>query len=455
MLTMKVIMLYFSFSEQTQQRHDVLIPRKKRDPDNYYLNKSTSFPLDKSFEKVLNESTQESFNLSYPKLPKINSDSLLNAQFSPLSPLYQKITDFSTPKSKQSNNVFNKSSEKFSPLCLSDFIINTPTIKKKSKKNHSLNESTKRITPTLLNEQKEVSDFQTSSNSFNNFNIKEIPNNSLNDHRNFLVEEKNKISKMCSNDSNVAYISRRLKFIGAEHEISATRSFVTNENVLNNVASIYIAILNNLFVPNVTSELFFLVMLLTKKNHIKNIDDFQNQFYLIDNTSTISDIFKNIHDVIYFVVIVLESQIGILKCLDKTTLMLLSENYRLQNFSKKFALLLRKYSSLKSDQTLEISDDLQHTNVYFNSDTDNRENFPSELSFHSFRKQRDLFYEIIRIWEMNHLQPGWSFSVGLSGKIRSLLHLTGDPTNYVHLCRLFKDQLLRTCGKYHKVSIFF
>lgn len=83
--------------------------------------------------------------------------------------------------------------------------------------------------------------------------------------------------------------------------------------------------------------------------------------------------------------------------------------------------------------------------VCFQIDTDNRENFPSGLAFQTFRKQRDIFYDILRIWKENHLVPGWAFQVALGGKIRTMLTLHSDATNYSHFARLFKSQLLISC----------
>ncbi|KAL6431550.1 hypothetical protein ACFW04_007253 [Cataglyphis niger] len=84
-------------------------------------------------------------------------------------------------------------------------------------------------------------------------------------------------------------------------------------------------------------------------------------------------------------------------------------------------------------------------NVCFQIDTDNRENFSSGLAFHAFRKQRDAFYDILRIWEENHLVPGWVFQIALGGRIRSMLTMHNDSTNYYHIARLFKSQLLISC----------
>ncbi|CAK9815252.1 CDAN1 [Anthophora quadrimaculata] len=84
-------------------------------------------------------------------------------------------------------------------------------------------------------------------------------------------------------------------------------------------------------------------------------------------------------------------------------------------------------------------------NVCFQTDTDNRENFPSAVAFQTFKNQRDTFYEIFRIWEENHSVPGWTFQIALGSKIRTMLTLHNDAINYYHFARLFKSQLLISC----------
>ncbi len=51
-----------------------------------------------------------------------------------------------------------------------------------------------------------------------------------------------------------------------------------------------------------------------------------------------------------------------------------------------------KFINCSNEQTLQLQ------NVGFHSDTDGRENFPSDRTFQDFRKQRDLFYELLRKW---------------------------------------------------------
>ncbi|XP_066596391.1 codanin-1 [Prorops nasuta] len=84
-------------------------------------------------------------------------------------------------------------------------------------------------------------------------------------------------------------------------------------------------------------------------------------------------------------------------------------------------------------------------NVCFQVDTDNSENFPSSKAFCAFKKQRDCFYEILRIWEENHSAPGWLFSKALGDRIRNMLTVHNDAINYYHFARLFKSQFLISC----------
>lgn len=98
---------------------------------------------------------------------------------------------------------------------------------------------------------------------------------------------------------------------------------------------------------------------------------------------------------------------------------------------------------------------MAEVNVCFQIDTDNRENFSSFIAFHTFKKQRDAFYDILRIWKENHLVSGWVFQIALGSKIRNMLTLHNDPTNYYHIARLFKSQLLISCIQNgHQVHFF-
>ncbi|XP_046616913.1 codanin-1 [Neodiprion virginianus] len=160
--------------------------------------------------------------------------------------------------------------------------------------------------------------------------------------------------------------------------------------------------------------------------------------------------FQTIHNCIYFSTSFLNTQRVLLSLLDRTTLKLLCENNRIATFSPDLQEYLSQCYRGKLNESSQLKQHFNtfsttEANVSFQIDTDNRENFPSLVGFQSFRKQRDLFYDVLRIWETHHLAPGWVFSIALAGKIRTLLSLHNDAVNYCHFARLFKSQLLLSC----------
>lgn len=81
--------------------------------------------------------------------------------------------------------------------------------------------------------------------------------------------------------------------------------------------------------------------------------------------------------------------------------------------------------------------------VFLQQDNDTRNNFSSDLEFANFRKQRDAFYAILKIWEQKHLNPLWNFKEGLGTKIQNtIFHVSEHPINMAHLAQLFLSQLL-------------
>ena len=107
--------------------------------------------------------------------------------------------------------------------------------------------------------------------------------------------------------------------------------------------------------------------------------------------------------------------------------------------------------------------------VRFQSETDNRENFPDAQTFQDFRKQRDMFYDILRGWKHfieSGTKPGSGGKTGggygkknlygfrgASGKgskstfplednfgaeINALVTLQMNPVNMAHLAELFQ-----------------
>lgn len=402
---------------------------------------------------------------SSSKTPNENS-SFLNLNYtSPISPLYRK-SDYSTPK--QNQRQFTAKSWDRSGMQLGDFIVLKKSSSKKkpyksfmesespTDENTAITKKSRRINPTNLNFKKHEG-FEKSDNSFNfQENSEELQDGK--DQRNLLVEERLRILRRSSNgDVNKSSEKFNKLFYRAQSEIEPKFEFVTWKDELNLVATLFSFLLKNNLVLNVISEIYFLISLLINKkfcevgneepdNLLSSDENFwDRRLRERNNTFSINNLFETIHNCCYFSAKVLESQKEIFWNLGRTCLRLLYENERFGKFTN------LEHSSIvcdrKSDSLNDLNLDCVQTNVCYISDTDNRENFPNDSTFHSFRKQRDLFYEILRIWEQNHLLAGWNFSVALGGKIRSLLGVNSECSNLRHLARLFKGQLLASCSQ--------
>nr|CAH7739000.1 unnamed protein product [Callosobruchus chinensis] len=367
---------------------------------------------------------------STPKVKKTLSNSFLDTSYaSPVSPLYRNNCTFSSPNNKRN------STERNSSMCLGDYIINARCSPNKRKHSKNVGEK-KRITPTILSSYSPNDGFKQSSNSFN-FNTNDKSSETVNRDR--LMEERLKIVHQKECDKK-AFAPMKVKpgISGFAHEIEPDLKNVLYSDAVDRIANVYITILNNKMVLNITSEIHFIISLLL----IKGFKDEENT-----QSNSCKKYFLSVHNVVYFAVKCLQSQLDILKHYERSLLKLLSSNKRLCLFAPQFCYKLKDIASSKQDRIVDVPENNNHTSICFNIDTDNRENFPNDVTFHAFRKQRDVFYDILRIWENSHSKPNWSFSLALSGKIKSLLSLCCEPINFVHITRLFKAQLISNCGK--------
>ena len=55
---------------------------------------------------------------------------------------------------------------------------------------------------------------------------------------------------------------------------------------------------------------------------------------------------------------------------------------------------------------------------------------------------RDAFYELLREWESNHHNPGWTMSGKMGDRIRALVSYKTELANHLHFARLFQSQLI-------------
>ncbi|XP_046383460.1 codanin-1 [Ischnura elegans] len=223
-------------------------------------------------------------------------------------------------------------------------------------------------------------------------------------------------------------------------------NLVTYRKELDILAAIFTILINKNLVPNVLSELCFLCNLLTVEAYETLSVESSN-----GNMKRKSpEYFHAVHNCAYFAVEVLSKLRPLLRLLDRNTQRMLSENSRVARFSPSLAAFLSSDSRVpRRNILLPRNSSNSSALTSFQTDVDNRKNFPNDRTFRLFCRQRDEFCEALRTWETGRSMPGWSFSVVLGPRIRSILtpsHSTPEPTNFIHLARFFRAQLLANCG---------
>ncbi|XP_030415459.1 codanin-1 isoform X2 [Gopherus evgoodei] len=225
----------------------------------------------------------------------------------------------------------------------------------------------------------------------------------------------------------------------------ADLSKVSCKKQLEQLAQLYSTCIAENLVPNIFLELFFVLQLLTSKGTTSSEDGENDlEFNQECKDAVERQHFQNVHNCVYFAVQVLDCQFEIISHLERGTLKLLAENERIASFSPGLhARLMKAYESSTAKVSLLLPSSVQ--SVSFQPETDNRSNFPSDRAFHIFKKQRDIFYELLREWEDNHEKPGWDFERVLGNKIRAMMNHLTAAYNHSHFARLFQKQLIQMC----------
>uniref|UniRef100_A0A8C3TYH9 Codanin-1 C-terminal domain-containing protein n=1 Tax=Catharus ustulatus TaxID=91951 RepID=A0A8C3TYH9_CATUS len=206
------------------------------------------------------------------------------------------------------------------------------------------------------------------------------------------------------------------------------------------LAQLYSSCIAENLVPNIFLELFFVLQLLTSKGTSTAEDGDSDPEINVSGGQH----FESVHNCVYFAVRVLDYQYEIISHLEKGTLKLLAENERIASFSPTLHKRLRQaYESSTAKVSLLLPCSVQ--SVSFQPETDNRSNFPSDRAFHIFKKQRDIFYELLREWEDNHEKTGWDFERVLGNKIRAMMAHLSATCNHSRFARLFQKQLIQMC----------
>lgn len=221
-------------------------------------------------------------------------------------------------------------------------------------------------------------------------------------------------------------------------------SKVTFSLELDLLAELYCTCITENLVPNIFLELFFVIQLLTSQSAHTHGDDEQKNLCAANSDVLERCYLRQVHNCVYFAVKVLEKQFQLVANLDKCTLRLLAENERVASFSPD---LRDRLTQAQDRSTAKLSPSVStfiHS-VPFQPATDNRSNFGSDKAFHTFKKQRDIFYEVLREWEDFQKEPGWNFDAALGSRIRGMMSQLTSAGNHSHFARLFLKQLVQMC----------
>ncbi|KAG7510674.1 hypothetical protein JOB18_028145 [Solea senegalensis] len=221
-------------------------------------------------------------------------------------------------------------------------------------------------------------------------------------------------------------------------------SKVTFSLELDLLAELYCTCISENLVPNIFLELFFVMQLLTSRSPHTHNEEEQDSLFAVNADVMERCYLRPVHNCVYFAVKVLENQFQLVAHLDKCTLRLLAENERVASFSPD---LRDRLTQAQDNSTAKLfpSVSIFVHSVPFRPATDNRSNFGSDKAFHTFKKQRDIFYEVLREWEDFHMEPGWNFDSALGSRIRGMMSQLTSAGNHSHFARLFLKQLVQMC----------
>uniref|UniRef100_A0A8C0HDI0 Codanin-1 C-terminal domain-containing protein n=1 Tax=Chelonoidis abingdonii TaxID=106734 RepID=A0A8C0HDI0_CHEAB len=275
-------------------------------------------------------------------------------------------------------------------------------------------------------------------------NVTSITGSSLQEEREMLKKERYSMNRG-GNISAGIHTSPFIRTLPIRSLTCADLSKVSCKKQLELLAQLYSTCIAENLVPNIFLELFFVLQLLTSKGTTSSEDGENDlEFNQECKDAVERQHFQNVHNCVYFAVQVLDCQFEIISYLERGTLKLLAENERIASFSPGLhARLMKAYESSTAKVSLLLPSSVQ--SVSFQPETDNRSNFPSDRAFHIFKKQRDIFYELLREWEDNHEKPGWDFERVLGNRIRAMMNHLTAACNHSHFARLFQKQLIQMC----------
>ena len=214
--------------------------------------------------------------------------------------------------------------------------------------------------------------------------------------------------------------------------VEALPEQVTNKDKINVLVTLYSQCIRMHLVPNILMEIYLLFQLLTIKESKGQLDKPSKQLLL-----------GSVHNCVYFATAVLNDQVTLLVHLDRATLAFLVQNPRLETFSgqlqEKIQEVLSKKKRRRCSSSNPSEEEASLTSVRFQLETDARETFPDTQTFQDSRKQRDMFYDMLRHWS-----PSTKSDIGPC--VIKLLSLQSHPVNLRHFATLFLGQLIASAA---------
>ncbi|CAG9576975.1 unnamed protein product [Danaus chrysippus] len=366
-------------------------------------------------------------------------------------------------KKKRSKNTSNDDSDPKLDLDISNSEM-FPEIG--ARKSSSLKSERRRIKPTNIDKSKK----SFSLNSFNAENFQQPSplaleenlafkpklqpkesSNSFDAERNILKQERQKLMEKFNvlNTTSTPITPSQIKILRKEEPSAiyteADIAKLTFKEKIDIIVDIYDILFKNNLIVCINTEIYFLITILLSK---QCEDDIRTSERLLE-TDLANNILKPIHNSTYFAVKSLWNQRIILEViLDKNSLKILGENKKVRSFSPDLAKFLLNSYGLKCEaETQDKSKNVSQNRcsngiICYNHETDNAENFPSILSFQNFKKQRDMFYEILR-WYQDTQSTGVSRST-MRARTRALISTGPSAANHAHLATLITHMLIDT-----------
>ncbi|XP_023724523.1 codanin-1 isoform X3 [Cryptotermes secundus] len=289
--------------------------------------------------------------------------------------------------------------------------------------------------------------------------------NSKNFDEERILLRKERLRQMCDN-KHVTHSATEVVTSYVNEFVVAKPHLVSCQEELQVLADIYSRLMDCNLVLNIMTELYFVAGLLVVRVPVGCETDELHPSQEVSSEEATHHLYRGawnmkkcayfttVHNCVYFATSLLNRQRHILELFDKTTLRMIADNRYILAFMPDLYDFISEFLTSDMSKTRRCAPVVAgiQANVSFQSDTDNRHNFPTDQAFHIFRKQRDGFYDILRKWEADHMLPDWSFANALGSRIKTLLNLHSEPANFVHFARLFRSQLLGTCSGYSSCS---